>query len=310
MVHSMRPSLPSSMAAGNGDGDDDGDDANEYYAGGERSGVAVQGRPDKRSKRGEAADMMDAFKALGAKQGGSEDMDPAAQPATTPAFAGTGFRLGNTVSGSTPLPPPTSAAAAAGPQGPIKKVVHMWANGFSVDDGPLRAFDLPANKTFLDQLKAGRMPSEWAAELRGREVAVSLMDHGPEEYKEPPKPKYVAFAGSGQTLGSSSSVNVDMTPVASAPASSAAGAAVPAAIAVDDAKPTTQIQIRLASGERHSATFNTTHTVNDLYTYVQALSPGVTFVLRASFPPKPIAASDASLADAGLLKAAVIQRLT
>ena len=34
-------------------------------------------------------------------------------------------------------------------------VLKFWANGFSVDDGPLRAIDDPANEQFLDSVKRG-----------------------------------------------------------------------------------------------------------------------------------------------------------
>ena len=34
-------------------------------------------------------------------------------------------------------------------------VLKLWKDGFSVDDGPLRDFQDPANQQFLDSIKSG-----------------------------------------------------------------------------------------------------------------------------------------------------------
>ena len=34
-------------------------------------------------------------------------------------------------------------------------VLKFWSNGFSVDDGPLRSFDDPANEQFLSSVRQG-----------------------------------------------------------------------------------------------------------------------------------------------------------
>lgn len=34
-------------------------------------------------------------------------------------------------------------------------VLKLWKNGFSIDDGPLRDFQDPANKQFLDAVSKG-----------------------------------------------------------------------------------------------------------------------------------------------------------
>ena len=33
--------------------------------------------------------------------------------------------------------------------------IYMWKNGFSVEDGPLRAFDDPENEQFLESITQG-----------------------------------------------------------------------------------------------------------------------------------------------------------
>ena len=37
----------------------------------------------------------------------------------------------------------------------LDAVVKLWKNGFSVNDGPLRAFDDEENKEFLDSIRKG-----------------------------------------------------------------------------------------------------------------------------------------------------------
>ena len=62
----------------------------------------------------------------------------------------------------------------------------MWKDGFSVDGGPLRRYDDPANKQFLDEITQGRLPMELRA--LGTEVNVSMEDRRKDDYEEN-KPK-------------------------------------------------------------------------------------------------------------------------
>lgn len=38
---------------------------------------------------------------------------------------------------------------------PIRIHLNIWTNGFSVDDGPLRSFDDPENRSFLSAVAHG-----------------------------------------------------------------------------------------------------------------------------------------------------------
>ena len=296
-----------------------GDDPNEYFAGGASSGVAVRGRGDgKKDRDAVVGSIMDAAKARGARPAHEVEEE---EKGGVQAFAGRGQRLGSTMAPSyspPEVPREEEGGGGGGGRKTVKRTLHMWKNGFSVDEGPLRGFEDPGSAAFLGAIKAGRYPDEWRQDQLTMDLAVSLIDHGGEDYKEPEKPAYVAFGGSGRTLGSAPTVNADLPPPTSSMTSSTTTTTSTAASPVDEAPamdvdpsaPTTQIQIRMADGSRVTASFNTTHTVADLYQYVGNLSPGTTFVLRESFPPKDIASSSVSLADAGLLKAAVIQRMT
>ena len=62
----------------------------------------------------------------------------------------------------------------------------MWQNGFSIDDGPLRAYNDQQNREFLNDVMMGRIPRELVREARGGEVMVNMEDHKDRMY-EPPK---------------------------------------------------------------------------------------------------------------------------
>ena len=54
----------------------------------------------------------------------------------------------------------------------------MWQNGFSInDDGGLRSYKDPANKSFLASVMTGRIPNELVKEAENGEVHVDIEDH-------------------------------------------------------------------------------------------------------------------------------------
>jgi hypothetical protein len=80
------------------------------------------------------------------------------------------------------------------------------------------------------------------------------------------------------------------------------------AIAVDESLPHATVQVRLHDGSRVRVRANLSHTVKQLQAHVASLTPGVTFELRAGFPPKSLAARmDETLEQASLLSEAVVQ---
>jgi UBX domain-containing protein 1 len=128
----------------------------------------------------------------------------------------------------------------------------------------------------------------------------------------PPSPhaaRYVAFGGSGRTLGASGGAGG---------ASGSAAAAPPAPAAappgewegVDESQPATSLQLRLHDGERMVARFNHTHTIADVRRFIRASRPDMTapYTLGTAFPPAPIADEGKTLQEAGLLNAVIIQR--
>ena len=225
----------------------DDDDKQAFYAGGsERSGQQVLGPSGKKRNPDEVVSEM--FKA--AKEHGGQVVGPSeAQGKKKLSFGGQGFRLGsesgvsNTVS--------TAAAVGLGvePTGlpaPREMVLRLWRNGFTVDDSALRAFDDPENADFLQSIRSGNIPRELITLARGGEVSLNMEDHRAEEFV-PTKKKMPAFAGEGHRLGAVAPVTSNDSPACSAVGDEAKAKEN---LAVDEAKPTTNIQVRLADSSR------------------------------------------------------------
>ena len=79
----------------------------------------------------------------------------------------------------------------------------MWKDGFSInEDGELRSYNDPTNRSFLASVMSGRIPTELQKEAENGEVHVDLEDHKEEEYKKPKGASSIkAFSGTGHTLG-------------------------------------------------------------------------------------------------------------
>lgn len=142
------------------------------------------------------------------------------------------------------------------------------------------------------------VPQELRDQAEGGVVEVDVEDKRGEEYVPP---AYIAYGGSGQSVGASSS----------APASAVVrgGSASASSAAVDESQPTTKIQYRLANGKKATATFNLHHTVADVQAHALTLHPSLeSFVLLAGFPPKPLENPNQTLEEAGLKNTAVTQK--
>jgi len=267
--------------------EDNDEDNVKWYTGGEKSGLQVQA--PKKKKDQIIDNVMDSAKALGA-QSPSEY-----QPEST-TFSGSGYRLGN-------QPNTKSQPIPSSVKKEIRKSLFMWDDGFSIDDGPLRQFNDPANKAFMDCVMQGKIPPELQVGQNSQnEITVDLLDKRGEQYKKPqPKP----FSGSGQTLGRSSS----SVPVPLNTNKSPQGTNTPYTIKVDESQPTTSIQIRLHDGSRIVAKFNLTQKISDIRAYINSTKPSAAYDLMTSFPQKILTDESQTLGGAGLNNAVVIQKL-
>ncbi|KAL1485097.1 hypothetical protein MTO96_032178, partial [Rhipicephalus appendiculatus] len=297
------------------------DSANEeegqaFYAGGsEHSGQQVLGpgkKPD--NKEHFVAEMFKAAKMTGARV-----------PARSRASV-IGWATPRTSS------EPVASTGVLRRRPSVSRVLKMWQDGFSIDDGPLHAYDDPGSQAFLQAIRqggafksspaleglqtysqtlyAGRSQGSCCRKLNGAEVNLNMEDHRHEQYVGPPRPKVTAFEGTGHRLGT-------VTPTLTRPANSnlppeQAEANAKAAIGLDESKPTTNIQIRLSDGSRLVAHMNHTNTVGDIYKYIVVARPeyeATTFMLLTTFPHKELMDENATLKDANLLNAVIVQRL-
>ena len=292
----------SARSGRDGDSHSDGPEPQEWYTGGASSGQAVidpRERPEAR-----LASMFSSARAHGAVDGRAEDMNP--NEARNGGGGQGAFRgRARTLAGGDEEAETADAEENANDEGIVSRVVTFWQNGFTVDDGPLRGFDDPANMAFMESIARGEAPAELAPASRTQRVNINLVQkHAP--YEEPKGPKYTAFGGSGRTLASDSTA-------AGAPSASDSAAAV-ASVAewsVDDTQPTTSIQIRLRDGSRLVGKFNTSHTVAHIRAFIASSRPddSTAYALQLSgFPPKALDDNAATIAAAGLAGAVVIQR--
>jgi UBX domain-containing protein 1 len=306
---------------GAGRDSDDDESGKNYYAGGEKSGQMIQDPRDRARNRGGPSGGPSGVPGDGEGAGSLDDADGEGDlsdaiferarqrgPLTDAErdefqgpqnFAGAGYRLGDA---NAPARPDASAPDVVGRRN-VTRTLTFYANGFTIDDGPLRAFDDPANAAFLQDIKRGFVPKEMEEPGVGN-VSINLVDNKGTEYV-PPRPALVPFAGGGNRLGSES-------PAATAAASSAAPdtAAGAAVVVVDNSAPVASIQVRLSDGSRVVARLNETHTVQNLRDFVAASRPGVTsFTLATTFPRKTLDDPTLTIKDAGLSGAVVVQSL-
>jgi UBX domain-containing protein 1 len=295
-----------------GEEDENSDeDRNNYFAGGGRTGEMIQD-PNKRKAAGAdlVKEVFEAAKAHGA-QVVDEGAEGGSKKPAAPAFEGLGYRLGSSAAPTMPDPQSVKRKQEAEKQqqqAPQKLVITFWRQGFTVDESPLRRFDDPANKDFLEDIHKGVIPRELERTARGggRVLDVNLVDRSHEDYVAP---KIVAkpFAGQGQALGSSPSPAAAAAPSAASPAP--AQAAPGRAFSLDDTQPVTTLQLRLADGTRLVARFNQTHTLRDVRSFLDASRPGQkAYDLQTPLPVQTLTELDKSLKDLGLLNATIVQR--
>jgi len=278
-----------------------------FYAGGsEHSGQQILG-----PKKKDGADFVKhMFKK--AREHGAEALDPNAaggQASTSrSSFTGAGFKLGSNDVGSEMIP----GQSKKKDEKPREFVLKMWQNGFSIDDGPLRAYNDQENREFLNDVMMGRIPRELIREARGGEVMVNMEDHKDKPF-EAPKIKTKPFEGSGHVLGNIAPTIASAGGAASRPQAPEAALSETEAqkrVNVDTSRPMTNIQIRLADGGRLIAKLNENSTISDLRRYIRLVKPEVPveFSLHTTFPNKELSDEADTLKDAGVLGAAVLMR--
>ncbi|KAK5166018.1 hypothetical protein LTR04_000765, partial [Oleoguttula sp. CCFEE 6159] len=274
---------------------DDEDEEQQFFAGGEKSGLAVQ-NPDGASSQDHIKKILERAEQNTPRPGG-DDEDRA--PPTR--FRGSGVTLGGEGQASRTIPDPTAALPRAPER--VHRTLHLWHDGFSIDDGSLYRYDDPANSATLAMIHQGRAPLNLLNIQHGQEVDLVVSPHKDEDYVQP-KQKYKPFSGSGQRLGSpvpstfehgsagatsqQPTVTTGVATTATATSSSAFSSAAPEAD-IDPSQPTLQLQIRLADGTRLQSRFNTSQTVGHVRAFVNAARPATRpWTLMTTFPTKEL----------------------
>ncbi|KAL7218891.1 hypothetical protein ACSBR2_012039 [Camellia fascicularis] len=263
-----------------GSGSDSDYEPQEYYTGGEKSGMLVQDP----SKVNDVDAIFTHARQAGAVERSLDDRRPSS---SSRSFTGTGRLLSGETLSSAPQQPEA-----------ITHNIIFWSNGFTVDDGPLRRLDDPENASFLESIRKSECPKELEPTNRKTAVHVSLMR------------KEENYPGMGRTLGSTSSAA--STEPAVAPTSPSTAPPPSNGLVVDDTLPSTSVQLRLADGTRMVSRFNYHHTIRDIRAYIDASRPDrvSTYQLQTvGFPPKQLTDLDQSIEQAGLANSVVIQKM-
>ncbi|KAH9952584.1 hypothetical protein BC827DRAFT_1372186 [Russula dissimulans] len=307
-----------------GDDNEDGDDEQQnYFAGGERSGINIQ-NPD----RDPDVPGRNLMRDLLARAVNDRPLEPEPErTSSSAAFSGGGYTLGSDEIDSTYVPDPN------GPPDPAEETAirHLtfWRDGFSVEDGELRRYDDPAQAQILSEINAGRAPPSILNVLPGQPVELRVSRRLEEDYVSTPRK---GFAGAGSRLGGvtpepaiapQGGMPGSFPAAGSSSAAAAAAAAPPPAsrshdpdsittrFSVDQTKPTTSVQVRLADGTRMVARMNLTHTVGDLRSFINASRPENIvrpYTLGTTFPNRTLDDDSATIDAAGLRNSVIVQR--
>ncbi|TVY44879.1 UBX domain-containing protein [Lachnellula subtilissima] len=289
------------------DDDDDSDDEDfkpseqprDLFAGGEKSGLAVQDPNNRNDPRKVVNDILKKARTNSQRPGNGEP----SSSAPTSRFRGSGQTLGGDDTPSQTIPDPQPRARDPGPV--QTRVLHLWEDGFSIEDGELRRFDDPQNAAELQMIRQGRAPVHLMGVATEQPVDVQLIKHE-ENYKPQPK-VYKPFSGGGQRLGSptpgaSSSTTMTSTPAPAAAASTSSSVPEPE---IDTSVPAVSLRIQLANGSRLPARFNTTQTIGDVYEFISRAtsdSNARPWVLATTFPSKDHTDKSLALGDVAEFK--------
>ncbi len=136
-------------------------------------------------------------------------------------------------------------------------MLHLWSDGFSIDDGDLIRFDDPDHLSDLQMIRQGRAPLHLMNVRYDQPVDVKLQQHN-EDYRPLPK-VYKPFGGEGRRLGSPvpgdrgasvASAAAAATTTTGQSAASAAAAGQPPTTGVDESQPVLVLRIQLPDGTR------------------------------------------------------------
>jgi len=207
----------------------------------------------------------------------------------------------------------SDAAGSGSGNGEVRRMITMYASGFTVDNGPYRRLADPDNAEFLTSLARGMIPRELSQEAResgaGGEVLVGLVDKREEEYDSEKHGKqgrnaavdgsgFESFSGEGQRLSTSAATTSSEGVI------DPSNASVPQAH--DNSEPSTSIAIRLLNGKRLVVKVNVDSPLTELGHHIGSQAGTDPYVLTSGFPPAVIRDLGKTIEEAGLKGAQVV----
>ncbi|TFK25836.1 hypothetical protein FA15DRAFT_668003 [Coprinopsis marcescibilis] len=282
--------------------DEDDKKAESWFAGGERSGLSIQGPATGGGRREEDPLLRSIIRQA---QQNSEARNNA-QP-TSSAFSGGGYKLGDEENDSTFVPDPTA------PQGDVvRRSVTIYRNGIHIEGGSF----IPSGSPEAQMIANGTAPKSLFGVEQNQQIDVEIRPKMNEDYVPPAGP--LAFSGAGHRLGapvpeatSSSSEAMPGQFPSSAPAPATEPQTITTRFEVDQTLPTTSVQIRLADGTRIVSRMNLTHTVGDIRNFINASRPENRirpYTIGTTFPNRTLNDDAATIEAENLKNSVVVQR--
>ncbi|KAF7361118.1 SEP-domain-containing protein [Mycena sanguinolenta] len=283
-----------------GEGEGEGEAREVWFAGGERSGISVE-NPDAPSRRNRERERAAVRAPAGAPEmvrdllrraaecvfsfpshfsptlpnslTGAAPLlpDPASSSEFT-IFSGGGHTLGSDDIPSTFVPDPNAVPEVRPSRPPpVRRLLTLWREGVTIEDGPLMRYDDPANAEVLKALNEGLAPPSLLNVAPGQPVHMLVADRMRETYV-PPR---TAWEG-GVRLGDASSSSSTSSAAGDASLATGAGVSATASSAgsgaqaqaqqgtgqaagagpkLDETQPVVQVQVRLADGGRSMSLF-------------------------------------------------------
>ncbi|EMR10289.1 hypothetical protein PNEG_01550 [Pneumocystis murina B123] len=271
------------------------------YSGGEKSAVYIQ-HPEK--------DKSNIIKEIlkKASKNSYREQDEPVPSSTVFKFSGTGYVLGGENEESRKIPDPTTLNVHLPPPKATRDLI-FWKDGFTIDDGPLMRYDDPSNTENLQLINSGHAPLSLLNVEVGQEVDLRVQKMMDKEYKS--SKKYVPFSGMGQRLGSPTPKIINSAPSKWPEDAKNGSRDIIYKHTVNEMSPTTTLQIRFGDGSKHTVRFNLTHTIGDIYDFMNAnriTNDSRDYILQTIFPNKEYLNKSLTLKDAGLLNAVLVQK--
>jgi len=172
-----------------------------------------------------------------------------------------------------------------------RRIITLYKDCFTLDNGPPRKFDDPANREFLEAIRNGRYPLEVQPKY-GEELDVELIEKN-EEWKPTPK-DIKAFDGPVQSMGAGKAQNALLS--------------IAKPLVVDSSKPSGSIKVRFLDGSNSVVKVNHDHTIGELRSHLESVKPcKKPFLLSIQSSGFPLTDISVNVKDAGVVGAAIVQ---